>query len=37
VIGANRNLFLVLFSLIIFGLTLLGILAHIIMRIKHKV
>ncbi len=37
VIGANRNLFLVLLSFIIFGLTILGIMAHAIMRIKHKV
>lgn len=34
VIGANRNVYLNIFSLIIFGLTVLGILVHVFFRIK---
>lgn len=37
VIGANRNHFLGLISLIVFGLTLLGIGVHIAFRVKNKV
>jgi hypothetical protein len=37
VIGANRNHYLVIISQILFGLILLGILIHILMRIRYKV
>jgi hypothetical protein len=37
VIGANRNYFLNLISVIIFGLTFFGMLVHIALRIINKV
>lgn len=36
VIGANRNVYLNIISLVLFGLTILGILIHIYFRIKSK-
>ena len=36
VIGANRNYFLIISSLVIFGFVLLGIMIHLVLRIKTK-